>query len=304
MSSCFAPALVAACVLGSITSLASPLSAQIQGREGTRFTWSERIAAGQWLRVYGNNGRIQVTEATGDVAEVVGEKDLRRGRPEDVGYEVRRTNDGVTICAIIDDDTRCDDDGVHHRGRWNDDSNGRRVHFTVRVPKGVHVAAGSGNGDVSVVGSAEVNASSGNGDVRVSAGGPVHASSGNGEVRVDRAGGPVRASSGNGRVFVVTTRGPVNASSGNGDVEVAMDAIADVADDMELSSGNGDVRVTVPADFVGELDASTGSGKFYTDFPLTLRGRIDPHRVRATIGRGGRRLSMHSGNGDVELKKK
>ena len=159
MPSHFAPALVAACVLGSITALASPLSAQIQGREGTRFTWSERIAAGQWLRVYGNNGRIQVTEATGDVAEVVGEKDLRRGRPEDVGYEVRRTNDGVTICAIIDDDTRCDDDGVHHRGRWNDDSNGRRVHFTVRVPKGVHVAAGSGNGDVSVVGSAEVNAS-------------------------------------------------------------------------------------------------------------------------------------------------
>ena len=40
-------------------------------------------------------------------------------------------------------------------------------------------------------------------------------------------------------MFVVTTRGPVNASSGNGDVEVAMDAIADVADDMELSSGNG-----------------------------------------------------------------
>src|SRR4029450_1515382 len=92
----FAPVLVAACVL------ASPLAAQqLQGREGTRFTWSERIAAGQWLRVYGNNGRIQVTEATGDAAEVVGEKELRRGRPEDVGYEVRKTNDAVTICGVI-----------------------------------------------------------------------------------------------------------------------------------------------------------------------------------------------------------
>jgi hypothetical protein len=305
MTSRLAPALVAACVLASAAAFASPLAAQqLQGREGTRFTWSERIAPGQWLRIYDSNGRIQVTEATGDVAEVVGEKDLRRGSPEDIGFDVRRTGDGVTICAIINEETRCDDDGVHQRGRWNDESNGRRVHFTVRVPKGVHVAAGSGNGDVSVVASGEVRASSGNGDVRVSAGGPAHASSGNGEVRVDRATGPVRASSGNGRVFVVTTRGPVNASSGNGDVEVSMDAIADVADDMELSSGNGTVTVTVPADFTGELDASTGSGKFYSDFPLTLRGRIDPHRVRATIGRGGRRLSMHSGNGDVELKKK
>ena len=299
MNSRFAPALVAACVF------ASPLAAQqLQGREGSRFTWSERIAAGQWLRVYGPHGRIQVTEGTGDAAEVVGEKDLRGGRNEDIAFEVRRTNDGVTICAIIDDRTECEDDGVRHRGRWDNDRNDRRVNFTVRVPRGVHVAAGSGNGDVSVVGTAEVRASSGNGRVRVSAGGAANASSGNGDVRVDRAGGPVRASSGNGDVLVMTTRGPVNASSGNGDVEVSMDAIADVPDDMELSSGNGRVTVTVPADFVGELDASTGSGKFYTDFPLTLRGRIDPHRVRATIGRGGRRLSMHSGNGDVELKKK
>ena len=83
-----------------------------------------------------------------------------------------------------------------------------------------------------------------------------------------------------------------------------MDAIADVTDDMELSSGNGTITVTVPADFAGELDASTGSGKFYSDFPMTLRGRIDPQHVRATIGRGGRRLTMRSGNGDVELRKK
>ena len=295
-----APALFAACVI------AGPLAAQqLQGREGTRFTWSERIPAGQWLRVYGNNGRIQVTEAAGDVAEVVGEKDVRRGRPEDIAFEVRRTSDGVTICAIIDDSTDCDDDGVRHRGRWNRDSNDRRVNFTVRVPRGVHVAAGSGNGNVSVTGAtAEVRASSGNCDVRVSAGGSVHASSGNGDVSVERAGGPVRASSGNGRVAVTTARGPVNASSGNGDVDVSMDAIADVPDDMELSSGNGRVSITVPANFAGELDASTGSGKFYSDFPLTLRGRIDPHRVRATIGSGGRRLAMRSGNGDVELRKR
>ncbi|HUQ80965.1 MAG TPA: DUF4097 family beta strand repeat-containing protein [Gemmatimonadaceae bacterium] len=294
-----APALVAACVLSS------PLAAQqLQGRDGTRFTWSERVAAGQWFRVYGNNGRISVTEGTGETVELVAEKDLRRGRPEDIGYEIRRTNDGVTVCAVIDDDERCEDDGVRHRGRWDDESNGKRVNFTIRVPKGVHVAAGSGNGDVSVAASGEVRAGSGNGRVRVSAGGPANASSGNGDVRVDRAGGPVRASSGNGSVFVATSRGPVNASSGNGDVEVSMDAIADVAEDMELSSGNGTITVTVPSNFAGELDASTGSGKFYSDFPLTLRGRIDPHRVRATIGSGGRRISMRSGNGDVELKKR
>jgi DUF4097 and DUF4098 domain-containing protein YvlB len=176
----------------------------------------------------------------------------------------------------------------------------------VRVPRGVKVSAQSGNGVVRVEGvSAEVRAASGNGDVSVStSGGPVNASSGNGDVQVSRAAGPVRASSGNGRVVIATTRGPVNASSGNGDVDVTMDAIADVSEDMEFSSGNGSVTVTVPSNFEGELHATTGSGKFYSDFPMSIRGRIDPHRVRATIGRGGRRITMSSGNGDVELKKK
>jgi hypothetical protein len=289
---------------------ATPLAAQpdIQGREGTRFTWSNRIPAGQWLRIYGTNGRIDVVEATGDVADLVAEKVMRRGRPEDIAFEIRRASDGFTICAIISEEVDCNDDGIRQRGRWrnDNDNDGRRVNFTVRVPRGVKVAAGSGNGDVRVEGmSAEVNAASGNGDVRVStSGGPVSASSGNGDVRVGRATGPVKASSGNGRVFVATTRGPVNASSGNGDVDITMDAIADLAEDMEFSSGNGTVTVTVPSDFSGELVATTGSGKFYSDFPLTLRGRIDPQRVRATIGRGGRRITISSGNGDVELKKK
>jgi hypothetical protein len=290
------------------STLASPIAAQqdLQGREGSRFTWSERVPTGQWLRVYGINGRIEVTEATGDVAEVVGEKVLRRGRAEDIAFEIRRASDGVTICAILDEDVECNDDGIRRRGRGRDDNNGRRVDFTVRVPKGVKVSAQSGNGVVRVEGvSAEVRAASGNGDVSVSTtGGPVSASSGNGDVRVSRATGPVRASTGNGEVVVATTRGPVNASSGNGDIEVTMDAIADVSEDMEFSSGNGTVTVTVPANFDGELVATTGSGKFYSDFPLTLRGRIDPRRVRATIGQGGRRITISSGNGDVELKKK
>ena len=69
-----------------VSLLATPLAGQeLQGREGSRFTWSERISSGQWLRVYGINGRIEVTQATGDAAEVIGEKVLRRGRPEDDG---------------------------------------------------------------------------------------------------------------------------------------------------------------------------------------------------------------------------
>lgn len=285
----------------------TPLSAQdIRGRDVDRFTWSERVGAGQWLRVYSPNGRIDVSEASGDVAEVVGDKDVGDGRTEDVAFEIMRNGDGVTICALLDEGTECREDGVRNRGRWSSRGRTPRANFTVRLPRGVKLAVGSGNGDVSVRGAtAEVSAASGNGRVRVhTTGGPVRAATGNGEVTVEGATGPVRASSGNGDVRIGTTRGPVSASTGNGDVMATMDAIADVADDMEFSTGNGTVTVTVPADFVGELHATTGSGRIYTDFPLTVRGRIDPRHLRATIGSGGRRLTMTTGNGDVELRKK
>src|SRR5215207_5437876 len=146
MTRILVPALIAVCVFSL------PLAAQqLKGRDGTRFNWSEKVAAGQWFRVYGNSGRITITEGTGDAVVLTAEKDLRRGRPEDIGYEIRKTSDGVTICAVIDDDDRCDDDGIRRNRRWNNnDSNGKRVNFTITVPKGVNVAAGSGNGDVAV----------------------------------------------------------------------------------------------------------------------------------------------------------
>jgi DUF4097 and DUF4098 domain-containing protein YvlB len=285
---------------------AAPLAAQdIRGREGSTYTWSERMTAGSWLRVFDPNGRIDVSEASGDVAEVRAEKRAGSYRDNDIAFEIIKGRDGITFCTIFEGTTSCDEDGTHSHGRWRD-NDGRRVTLTVRVPKGVKLEVSSGNGDVSVrdVG-AEVRASSGNGRLVVStAGGPVHASSGNGDVTVERAAGPVQAHSGNGRVLVATSQGPVSASSGNGEVRVSMDALSNTDEDMSFSTGNGRVIVTVPANFAGEIETSQGHGEFQSDFPMTVVGRFSQHHLRATIGKGGRRLTISSGNGDVELRKR
>ena len=49
------------------------------------------------------------------------EKDTRRGKVEDAGFIVLRDGDGVTICAVFDDDDRCDHDGLRSdsRSKWN-----------------------------------------------------------------------------------------------------------------------------------------------------------------------------------------
>ncbi len=277
---------------------------EVVGRRDRVFTLSERVSNGDDVRVFTANGAITVTEATGGTLEYRAEKE--RGDVDDIGFVVRRGSGGITICAIYDDDDECTDTGVNNRGRrWRNWGERARANVTVQVPRGTRVRVGSGNGDVSLaMAAAEARVASGNGRVRVSGvRGEVTASSGNGRVTVEEVTGPVRASSGNGDVTIGTVEGPVSASSGNGDILVSMERITG-SGDMEFSSGNGRVEVTLPASFEAEVDAHTGSGAITTDFPIKVTGRLTRSRLRGTIGEGGRRLRMSTGNGSMELRRR
>jgi hypothetical protein len=276
-----------------------------QGRDQDTFTWSERMRRGAWLRVYGFNGPITVTEASGDAAEVRGDKRYRGSSGTNVEFVVKHDGDDYMVCAVYVENSSCDEDGVHttrRRDWFNNDNQNARVAFTVRVPRGVKLRVGTGNGEVDVTGAAaDVVAGSGNGRVRVKTSeGAVEAASGNGEVTVEGATDVVRASSGNGRVTVGTTHGPVTATTGNGDIDVRMDALGG-DDDMEFTTGNGRISVAVPRDFAAQLDANLGHGEFQSDFPMTVTGRLSRTHIRATIADGRRRLRMTSGNGNIEL---
>jgi hypothetical protein len=271
-------------------SAAAPVAAQqIVGRDETTFTLTERVDDGDWVRIASPNGTIKISQGSGSRVEVRAEKVIRRGDAEDVGFVVRRGSGGLTVCAVYDDEDECDEDGDYHGrnrsiGWWREHQ--IRIDFTVRIPAGIRVKAGSGNGEVSISG----------------AGPEVVAASGNGRVTVEGAHGPVDASSGNGDIRVTTSAGPVTASSGNGDIDVAMDEL-EGSSSMEFSTGNGSITVAVPEGFGAELQSSTGNGRVSVDFPLKVRGRINHSRVRGTIGDGGGRLVMRSGNGNLEVRR-
>jgi hypothetical protein len=283
--------------------LAAAAAVPAQAQRG--FDWSGQIPAGTTLTVYSVNGTITVRQAAGNAARIHGE--TRNASSGDaIRYVSERTaGGGIRVCALRGNAT-CDDNGLHSSDSWRGLMRGPSAagDFTVEVPRGAVVRVGSGHGDVAVDGAtADVHASSGNGAVRVGAGaGRVRASSGNGTVLVDGARGPVEASSGNGRVAVTTAAGPVSASTGNGRIEVSMSSLRE-AGDMRFSSGNGSVVLTLPADFGAEVDATTGNGGIQTDFPLRVVGRMSSHHLSGTIGQGGRRLRISTGNGSIELRR-
>jgi len=291
----------------TLVALIPSLSAaqQVIGRDDRIFTRNETVARGEWFRLHIQQGDITVTEGTGTQVELRAEKILRQGSVTDIAFVVRRVGSGVVICAVYEDSDECNEDGFRSEWRrWPRNFRPPTLSVTLKVPAGTRLSVNSGNGDVSVTGAqTELVARSGNGRVRVSGtAGEVDAASGNGEVTVDNVRGPVTAATGNGDVYVTAVQGPVSANSGNGDLRVRMTELKGT-DNMDFTTGNGRIEITVPEGFGAEVDASTGNGSIQTDFPIQVSGRISKTRLRGTIGQGGRRLRLITGNGTIELRR-
>ena len=243
-----------------------------QDRQSERaFTLNERVPSGQWLRVRNVSGEVRVRPSTSDRVEIVGTKSWRRGDPKMVRIESRKSSDGsILVCAFWTENATCDENGYrsHNEGRWNR-SNDVAVDFEVRLPKGVNVGAWSVNG----------------------------------EVTVDGATGEVEAGSVNGGVDASSSGGPVQASSVNGTVHARMGRVG-ANEDLDFSSVNGNVIAEFGEDIDAQVELSTVNGRFQTDWPVTITGRVDPRHLRATIGKGGRRIRLSTVNGNVELRKR
>ena len=262
--------------LGAMLVGPATLAAQSRQTERDAFTLSERIPQGAWIRIRNVNGEIRVRAGTSDKVEVTATRSWRRGDPKDATVETKRGSDGsILLCAIwVDNDTECTENHYsthNNRRRSSSERNNNDVviDFEVRLPKGVKVGVWTVNGGVSVDGAtAEVNA------------------------------GTV-----NGSVDAFSTGAPVQANTVNGSVRAGMGRL-DNDRDLDFSTVNGSVVVEFTGDIDADVDLSTVNGRFQTDWPVTISGRIDPRRLRATLGKGGRRIRLSTVNGNVELRKR
>lgn len=258
------------------TALVAPTAAAQRDRdrdqqaEADAFRWDGRIPEGRWISIHNLNGAITVEAASGDQVEVRAEKRWRRGDPRDVRFETVRDGDNVVICALWTERSTCDRDGAHMRGHSDggNDRNDVSVRFTVRLPAGVKVRAQTVNGAIDVSG----------------------------------ARSEVVARTVNGRVDATTAAGPVDAETVNGGITVRMESL-NAEGDMKFETVNGSVRIEAPANLAAELSMSTVNGSLTSDFPLTVQGRLSKHRIDATINGGGRRLTLRTVNGSVELRR-
>ena len=276
--------LVAAAALVPAVSRAQ----QEVGRDVAVWTWQGRVDAGHWFSLSNVNGSVTIDPSSDNSVHVRAEKIPHRdGEIRNVRFVVIPSGGDLRICALTWDNDRCDEDGLHSSGdHGRNNQRNVEVKFTVQVPRGVRVSAGTVNGSMTVRG----------------VGTEVKANTVNGGLEVRDASGQVSAHTVNGSVEVTTSAGPVNASTVNGDINARMGALSG-AGDMKFSTVNGGITIQTPSSLDADISIDTMSGGITSDFPVQLSGRFGPRHAEGTIGRGGRRISMNTVNGSVELLK-
>ena len=252
----------------TIASIAALALAGVQGGQD-EFKWHGKVPSGGAIEIRGINGSIHAAGTSGGEVEVAAKKHARKSDPAEVEIKVVEHSRGVTICAIYPSrrasrPNEClPGGGGHNETRDND----VEVDFEVRVPAGVRLVGATVNGEVSAESlDADVEATTVNGGV------------------------------------IVSTRGLVEAATVNGSITATMGR-ADWKGPLEFTTVNGAITLTLPSGVGAELRAETVNGSIDSDFPVTVQGRVNPSRLRGTIGEGGRELSLTTVNGSIRLRK-
>ncbi|HEY0024602.1 MAG TPA: M56 family metallopeptidase [Longimicrobium sp.] len=219
------------------------------------FQWSGVAAPGTVVEVGGLLGAIRAEPAAGDSVVVRATRHGRATEP-DVRFEVVRSPDRVTICALYpapagSSPNRCipGRPSAQRNTRVND----VEIDFVVQVPAGV----------------------------------AFHGYTSTGTIRTGLLRGPVHAESSAGDVDVRTTS-HASAATGSGNVRLRMGSTT-WADTLFVSTLSGNIRVWLPTNPQVSLAARSETGRVSSDFPLRGHrlGRWERMRRRGSLGEHG-----------------
>lgn len=228
--------------------------------------WSGSIESGETVEIKGINGDIIASHTSGNSVVVTVEKVGYDSDPADVQIDVITHSGGVTICAVYPDvpGEPANECAPGDGGRMNIRNNDVEVTFRVAIPAGVELFGSTING--SIVGT----------DLASYA----FAATVNGDIQITTS--ELAAGS--------TVNGTITASIG----------LENWDRDLSFATVNGDAWVRVPSGTNADVNLSTVNGIVTADMRLTSVHQGD---VRGTLGNGGRRLSVSTVNGNIELER-
>jgi DUF4097 and DUF4098 domain-containing protein YvlB len=236
------------------------------------YHFTKTLAAGDRLEISNINGNVDVTHATGRVAEVTVTKTVKRGDGSMVKAIMEESGSGMRVCTIYlynnPDRRSCDGDNSGNHSNHGRNNAEVEMHYVVHVPAGARLDVSDVNGNVTVTGAGD--------DSKIE--------TVNGDVTFDGAGASSLETV-NGKVVGTFSRAAWEGT-------------------MNVETVNGSVDLTFPAEFSAELSGETVNGSIRTDFPITIDKGWGPKSFKGRIGAGGHALRIETVNGEIVLRKR
>ena len=162
-----------------------------------------------------------------------------------------------------------------------------RVDVDIHMPREGRMDLHTGDGAIEVAnfkGSMDLESGDGHQEI-TSVEGSLHARTGDGHIRASGRFDSLDLNTGDGRIEARALPGSVMNSG------------------WTLHTGDGSVRLQLPDNFAADVDLHTSDGHINLDFPVTVEGRLGEKDIHGKINGGGNLLTVHTGDGSIEIEK-
>jgi len=256
-------------------------AAQRNGIDGS-FTRTLNVSGTVDLDVATGSGSIDIKQGSGSTVEIRGTVRVGTDR-------FRSDSDAQNMVRDIESNPPIEQTGNSiHIGRNQADRDRTRnnvsISYEITIPSQASVRSNSGSGRISVSG---LN-------------GPLDTSTGSGSITLTDIRGRINASTGSGSINATRITSEFIASTGSGGITVE----GEQTGRWNLETGSGSVNIRLPQNAGFDLNAHTGSGGVYGDFPITLQaGKIDRRQndLSGKVRGGGYALDVRTGSGSIRI---
>jgi hypothetical protein len=124
----------------------------------------------------------------------------------------------------------------------------------------------------------------------------------NGGVTISDLRGRMEFEARNGKVQLTRLAGDVTGEARNGGIQVDLEGNTWDGRQLSLTTRNGAITLNLPASYSASIEAQSDRSRLNSDFPVTVRGRLDEPVQRFNIGAGGPLISLHTRNGGVNIR--
>jgi len=174
------------------------------------------------------------------------------------------------------------------------------------VPRQTNLVVRTGDGNVvveRVTGKAEIR--TGDGSIRMTeTAGNLQVETSDGSVTLEDVSGRVEARTGDGPIRLTGTPDVVRARSGDGSVLLRIRSGAVMTEDWMVATNDGTITIELPDGFNADIEADPSSdGRVRNDLTLAslTGGTRESRPLKGTLGQGGRRLIVRTGDGSIRL---